>query len=384
MLGLSLVLSLMKRYDADLPPNLYSNRPYNGVKQAIDSLKSIKDLDKMYFYKTDISNYYNSIPTDLLLDDLKKNLNDSKLYSLFYNLLSTDTAMENDALIHEERGAIAGTPTSSFLSNFYLRDVDKSFLDKDCTYIRYCDDILIVANSKAKLLEFKKELKQQIESKGLHINDSKDQVISPGQPFDYLGLTITGNVFDITDSMFRKVKHRIRRNAKDIRSEYELDLKEGFSIDEALLEMTRRMNRYFFGLSSALYSFTKWYFPMINTSDTLCKIDEYYKEYLRFIVSGRFNKKNYDLVSEGSLKRHGFRSLEIAYKNYLNPKQAAVKQSSPDYINNNHSLKTNIVNPDNTSRSYKISTLEELELMELIEETHIDSLKDSSQEDYRY
>lgn len=64
----------------------------------------------------DIRNYFNSVPVSSLLHVLKEILADDPfLYSFFERMLTANEAYEHGRLITEERGAMAGTPTSAFL-----------------------------------------------------------------------------------------------------------------------------------------------------------------------------------------------------------------------------------------------------------------------------
>ena len=53
---------LIRKYDHLFTDNLYSFRSGRSVKDAIRDLRRVKNIDQMWSYKTDISNYFNSIP----------------------------------------------------------------------------------------------------------------------------------------------------------------------------------------------------------------------------------------------------------------------------------------------------------------------------------
>ena len=50
---------------------------------------------------------------------------------------------------------MAGVPISSFLANYYLKDMDLYFEKKNVLYFRYADDILVFSNSLDTLNEYK-------------------------------------------------------------------------------------------------------------------------------------------------------------------------------------------------------------------------------------
>ncbi len=82
--------------------------------------------------------------------------------------------MFNHTITEEAKGVMAGTPVSPFLANYYLKDMDVFFAKRDCIYMRYADDILILADSKEKLEELRNDLISIISSKGLEMNPEKE------------------------------------------------------------------------------------------------------------------------------------------------------------------------------------------------------------------
>ena len=126
---LKMLSYLLYKYDNMFSPNLYSFRKNNGVKKAIYTIINTGKINKMCAYKVDIKNYFNSIPVNMLLENLKKDLDDKRLYNLIEELLLNKQVKYEDKIILEEKGIMAGVPISAFLANYYLRDLDKYVLD---------------------------------------------------------------------------------------------------------------------------------------------------------------------------------------------------------------------------------------------------------------
>ena len=71
----------------------------------------------------------------------------------------------------------------------------------------------------------------------------------------------------------------------------------------------RRVNKKFYednGENELTWS--RWYFPAINTEKSLRIIDHYVQECIRYVVTGQYNKKNYHFKYE-KMKQCGYRSL---------------------------------------------------------------------------
>ena len=190
---------LLYKYDYLFTPNLYSFRQNKSVKNAINDLIKIKPNQK-YGYKLDIKNYFNSVDTKILLKDLKKDLDDQKLYKLFKSLLENKQIIYKDEIINEEKGIMAGVPISSFLANYYLKDMDKYFYDNNINYFRYADDIIIFSNNQDNLNKYITIIKEFLNTKKLNINKEKEIFYLPNNKIEYLGFSIQSNEIDISSN----------------------------------------------------------------------------------------------------------------------------------------------------------------------------------------
>ena len=131
---LKMITFLLYKYNYLFSSNLYSFRQNSGVKKAIFDLTNKNKLNNLYGYKVDIKNYFNSIDISILLKNLKDDLNDKPLYDLLEQLLTNEYVLHNDELIKEQKGVMAGIPISAFLSDYYLKDLDKYFFDYNIIY----------------------------------------------------------------------------------------------------------------------------------------------------------------------------------------------------------------------------------------------------------
>ncbi len=314
MMVLSLIAKRMHVFEYLFNSNLYSFRFHNRLLAAISYLKNECDLNDLYVYKTDLKDYFGTIPTENLLSELRDRLNidveDPKLYTFIENMLTGDESEYKGKIIHEPRGILMGTPLAPFLSNFYLSDIDEEFSKKDCHYLRYCDDILILSPNYEDILFLHDCFVQLVEEKGLSVNVEKDRLYMPGEAFDYLGLTFSGNFVDISKSSFKRIKGKIRTTANIYRKCVVNGKK---SPEQAAMEYISSINRYFYGRNEKSYSFSKWYFPLINVPITLQELDSYFQDCIRYVVTGKFSKKNYKIVPLRLLYKWGFRPLETSF-----------------------------------------------------------------------
>ena len=85
----------------------------------------------------------------------------------------------------------------------------------------------------------------------------------------------------------------------------------------ACLEQTK-YNRKFFQIENKDgLTCTLWYFPIINVTNSLKIIDNYLQQSIRYISTGKYNKKNYN-IRYTKLKELGYKTLVNEYYNYKN------------------------------------------------------------------
>ena len=295
------------KYDKQFAPNCYAFR--RGVK-AHDALNSINRSirgRKMWAYKLDIHNYFNSISIEILLPILAELLvDDTPLYNFFEKMLTDNHVEYNGETILESHGVMAGTPTAPFLANVYLKDVDKHFFDAGAIYARYSDDIIMFAPDRETLEEYKSQMATFLSQHHLEVNPDKEKIYSPDEAFDFLGFKCHGRDIGISEVTKKKMKGKIRRTARSLMRWRDI---KHIAPEKAMKSLINRFNRKFFeGGDAETLSWSRWFFPVINQADGLREIDHYLQQYIRFLGTGRHCKANYK-TDYTQLKRLGYRSL---------------------------------------------------------------------------
>ena len=307
MIVLKAMSFLLYRYDSQLAPNCYSFRRGQTAHGAISHLVRTINNRPMWAYKLDIHNYFNSISIPLLLPILSEVLaDDPPLYAFFERLLTDGRARVGDEIISEERGVMAGTPTSPFLANIYLREVDHHFAETGVLYARYSDDIILFAPNRETLDRHIGDLNAFLEKYRLEVNPDKVRIYQPDEAFDFLGFKCKGRNIDIADATRRKMKEKIRRKARSLQR---WRSKNGIAAEKAMKVLIRYFNRKFFESDDpSELTWSRWFFPIINQTEGLREIDHYLQYNLRYVATGRHNNANYRTRYD-QLKQLGYRSL---------------------------------------------------------------------------
>lgn len=304
--------------------NCYAFRREFGVKDAIRRIRRTSGIGGMYCLKVDVSNYFNSIPVEKLLEKLLfVRERDKALYGLFQRILSREEVTENGKVIKECHGAMAGTPVSPFFANVYLREADFFFQQRGILYFRYSDDILIFAETLNKLEEYRARLYGMLEKLGLSVNPEKVCISEPGQEWEFLGFCYRDGEIDLSRMTIQKTKAKIKRKAEALRR---WQRKKGLSGEKAAVGLIRAMNHKFYGRDITgetagkeaggepdnRFTWSRWFFPNLTVDTGLRELDAYLQQYIRYAVTGRHYKGNYRITYQ-QLKEWGYRSLVHEY-----------------------------------------------------------------------
>ena len=306
-----LTFLLLRRYDSLFTDNLYSFRVSQGAGKALTHILHTPELRRMYSYKVDIRDYFNSIDADQMLEMLSRIFeNDSTLFHLFHQILKNPLVNDQGKITEEKKGVMAGTPFAVFLANLYLLPLDQEMERRGFLYARYSDDIILFAPTLEKREEGVQIILQTLESRKLSVNPEKEVRTVPGEPWTFLGISYAGGSIDVSPVSAEKLKARIRRKARAIKR---WQVRKQATNEQAVKALIRSMNRkYFCADSSHELTWTRWYFPLITTDRTLHELDLYLQYWIRYLAAGRHRQKNYKFRYE-EMKALGYRSLVHAW-----------------------------------------------------------------------
>jgi hypothetical protein len=302
---------LLRRCDGLFEDNLYSFRPGRTAKDAVRALRAVPGLGEMWAYKADVSNYFNSIPVEKLLPMLAEALGeDGRLYGFLSALLGEERALSGRETVREQKGIMAGTPLSAFYANLYLRELDRHFARRGVPYARYSDDIILFAPDRAGAEALAGEVRAILTEHGLGLNPAKEELFDPAEGWTFLGFRCRGDTVDIAPASLEKIKGKMRRKSRALMRWRQ---RGGYGGEKAAAAFIRVFNRKL--LESPPdndLSWSRWFFPLLTTADSLRDIDRYAQDCLRWLVSGKRTKGRYDVRYE-DLKRLGYRSLVHEY-----------------------------------------------------------------------
>ena len=302
---------LLRRYDGLFSESLYSFRPDRTAKDAVRRFLRMPGLRSMFAYKADIHDYFNSIPVDRLLPMLEEAIpDDPGLLCFLTALLTEPEVLDRGAPIREQKGIMAGTPLASFYANLYLRDLDETFSRSGIPYARYSDDVILFSPTREETEAWAVRFRQALEEKGLAMNPEKECFFRPDEGWVFLGFLCRGGTVDIAPATVRKLRAKMRRKARALKRWAD---RKGAPGEAAAVAFIRTFNRKLLeDCGDGELTWSRWFFSVIDTTDTLHAIDLYCQDCIRFLVSGRRTKARFR-VGYQDLKRLGYRSLLHEY-----------------------------------------------------------------------
>ncbi len=120
--------------------------PQQVISECISDLKKYDS-----FIKLDIKNFYDSIPHNKLMNEIKNQIPDFKIRSLISKALKTPTVgIDKKATSKNIIGIPQGLSISNILAEIYIHRFDTWVKNNfpDSSYFRYVDDMLILFDSK--------------------------------------------------------------------------------------------------------------------------------------------------------------------------------------------------------------------------------------------
>ena len=309
-----LIAYLLYDFDGYFSSNLYSFRRNMGVKKAVKSLVFHKEIKNLYSYKLDISDYFNSVNPEYLLPELKELFkNEKRLYVLIEEMLTNPYAIKDSEQVRIKKGILAGSPLSGFLANVYLSELDKYFEMREILYARYSDDIIFFSDSVDELNKYIGYIHSFLSERGLSVNSSKESMTMPNEEWSFLGFRYNNGVIDISKASLNKLKKKMRRKARALNR---WKIKNSAEKERAVRAFIKYFNKKLF--SNPIVNeitWTRWYFPIINTDKSLKELDSYMQQCIRFIATSSQTKRKYTF-SYNDMKELGYITLVNRYYEY--------------------------------------------------------------------
>ena len=158
---------------------------HGGAKYAV---REVRDHlpDNRFVLRTGVKSYYASIDHLMLLDQLAVHIKDRRVLNLIGQYLRR-TSERGGAFWDYEKGISLGCPLSPLIGAFFLNALDAAAAKLRLFYIRFMDDILILAPTHWRLRRAVKAVNQTQGALDLEKHPDKTFIGRIERGFDFLG-----------------------------------------------------------------------------------------------------------------------------------------------------------------------------------------------------
>jgi RNA-directed DNA polymerase len=188
---------------------------HGGLKRAVrDVATRVQQgpATARYVCRTDVKSFYASIDHFVLLDQLAPFVPDKRVMSLLVQYLRR-THEHGGTFYTVTRGISAGCPLSPLIGAFHLYRLDCLVTQKHprCFYVRYMDDILILAPSRWQLRRAIATMNGVLEELGLEQHPDKTTIGPVARGFDFLGYTYSPAGLGLAEKTIRYYRIKLHR-----------------------------------------------------------------------------------------------------------------------------------------------------------------------------
>ncbi len=211
---------LMPIYEPLFSDNRYGYRPGRCAKDAIKRVKEYAEQGYTHAVALDLSKYFDTLNHEMLLNLLRINVKDERVIQWIKRYLKSGV-MENGVVMETEEGSPQAGNISPLLANIYLNEFDQEYEKRGVKFVRYADDIVLLAKSDRaakRLLETStKYLEERLK---LKVNQEKSRVVSVFaiRNFKYLGFTLGKNGKGIYIRVHGKSWGKMKSKLKELSS----------------------------------------------------------------------------------------------------------------------------------------------------------------------
>lgn len=211
---------LMPIYEPVFSDNSYGYRPGRCAKDAMKRIKEYAEQGYTHAVSLDLSKYFDTLNHEKLLNLLRKDVKDERVIQWIKRYLKSGV-MENGVAMETEEGSPQGGNISPILANIYLNEFDQEYEKRGVKFVRYADDIVLLAKSDRAVKRLLESSTRYLEGTlKLRVNQEKSRVVSVFaiRNFKYLGFTLGKNGKGIYIRVHGKSWKKMKSKLKELSS----------------------------------------------------------------------------------------------------------------------------------------------------------------------
>lgn len=171
----ALLQVLQPLIDPTFSEHSYGFRPRRGARNAVLSAQRYVEQGCHIVVDVDLSKFFDRVNHDILIDRLRKRVNDAGIIRLVRAYLNAGI-MDGGVVIERVKGTPQGGPLSPLLANVLLDEVDRELERRGHCFARYADDCNVYVRSQKAGKRAMRLLRRCYDELHLKINESKSAV----------------------------------------------------------------------------------------------------------------------------------------------------------------------------------------------------------------
>lgn len=176
-------------FEREFVDSSYGFRPGRGCKDALRRVATLLAQGYTWVVDADLKGYFDSIPHDRLMGEVRKRIADGRVLGLIEGFLNQQV-LDEMTLWQPETGTPQGGVISPLLANVYLHPVDVAVAAAGYEIVRYADDFVILCRTREDAERALATVGALTGERGLTLHPEKTRIVDAtqsGAGFDFLG-----------------------------------------------------------------------------------------------------------------------------------------------------------------------------------------------------
>ena len=160
----------------------------SGVAKALDLVnRALETGEYRYFMRIDIGNFYGTINHKILMSQINERFDDPRVLN-YLEQVATIPVIKNAEVTLPSSGVPRRSSLSVLFGAIYLTPLDQAFEKSEgLFFVRFCDDLLVLAKSKNQWLKAKRKLQNILDQLKLKVSKTKTKMGALTEGFHFLG-----------------------------------------------------------------------------------------------------------------------------------------------------------------------------------------------------
>jgi CRISPR-associated protein Cas1 len=164
----------------------FAYRPGRSVDRAVARIRKCHELGYAFVVDADVHAYFDSVPHIALLRRIAERQPGAPLLALMRAWVHA-SVWDGVKVKPLRRGVPQGSPLSPLLANLFLEDFDLELEKSGRKLVRYADDFLILARTRAGAEEALGQTRELLAAEHLQLNEEKTRIADFEHGFKFLG-----------------------------------------------------------------------------------------------------------------------------------------------------------------------------------------------------